>query len=60
MRRDARLLDHLAPDLCFIRDEGLGLGRAAAGGVQVDLGKMLSLLKTPKAKKFWSFPDYKF
>ena len=33
------LFDHIAPELGLRLDEGCGLGRAAAGGVQVDLGE---------------------
>src|ERR1019366_5985659 len=41
MRWDMRLLDHLAPDLRFLRNEGLRSGGLAAGGVQVDLGELV-------------------
>src|SRR5665647_2912499 len=35
MRWHARFLDHLAPDLGFLSDEGGGLGWRAADGLQI-------------------------
>src|SRR5665213_822437 len=40
MRRDVRFLDHVAPYLGLRLDEGLGLRRRAAGGVQIELGEV--------------------
>lgn len=40
MRRDVRFFDHVAPDGVFFFNESGGLGRAAAGGLQVDLGEV--------------------
>ena len=46
MRRNLRLFDHVAPDLRLLLEEGLGFGRRAAGGVQIDLGEKCLCLRT--------------
>src|ERR1019366_9638801 len=45
VRRDVRLFNHLAPDLRFLRDEGLRFGGRAAGGGEVDLAEVILRLR---------------
>src|SRR5664279_3498477 len=45
VRRDVRLFYHLAPDLRFLRDEGLRFGGRAGGGGEVDLAEVILSLR---------------
>src|SRR5450759_1165538 len=45
VRHHVRLFYHLAPDLRFLRDEGLRFGGRAAGGGEVDLSEVILRLR---------------